>query len=426
MLEQKRLSRRMAGVLKARLPDLKLERVRDPRKDRGKRWALGVLLKTVVVGLASRRRSLAQTESLSAEMSSGMSRMLGLDRRLPDTTMRDTLVRIEPGQLRRCMRRQVKAAQRRKALKPEGLPFGMVAIDGKSTAIEVWDNKYAQRHRDAYGKSAVGLVRTLTCSLVSSSSKMCIDTVPIPAHTNEMGHFGKAFGQLCRTYGKSLFELASMDAGMCSLENADLVTAKGRHYLFGLKQDQPTLLTEAQRLLAHLDEPVAETVDVDGGCEVRRGLYLSEQMAGFLSWRHLRTVLRVESTKTSLKTGREEERESRYFICSLPMGGLTKEQWLRVVRQHWAVENQCHGTWDVTFEEDDRPWIKNDPQGTLVVMLLRRMAFNLLALFRSVTQRSAEKRRTPWKDIMRWMHTAVVGIEIQELSSLRARKIGAG
>lgn len=115
-----------------------------------------------------------------------------------------------------------------------------------------------------------------------------------------------------------------MDAGMCSLENADLVTAKGRHYLFGLKQDQPTLLTEAQRLLAHLDEPVAETVDVDGGCEVRRGLYLSEEMAGFLSWKHLRTVLRVESTKTSLKTGRVKERESRYFISSLPMNGLTK------------------------------------------------------------------------------------------------------
>lgn len=91
-----------------------------------------------------------------------------------------------------------------------------------------------------------------------------------------------------------------------------------------------------------------------------------------------------------------------------------------------STHHQCHGTWDVTFEEDDRPWIKNDPKGTLVVMLLRRMAFNMLALFRSVTQRSAEKRRTPWRDIMRWMHTAVVGIEMQELSSLRARKIGAG
>jgi len=152
-------------------------------------------------------------------MSFGMSRMLGLNRRLPDTTMRDTLVRVDPEQLRRCIHRQVKAAQRRKALRPEGLPFGVVAIDGKSTAIE---------------------------------------------------------------------------------------------------------------------------------------------------------------------------------------------------------------TWDMAFEEDDRPWIRNAPRGTLVVMLLRRMAFNMPALFRSVTQRSEEKRRTPLKDIMRWMHHAVVGIEVQELGSLRPRNAGVG
>lgn len=421
MSEQKRLSRRMAGVLKARLPDLKMERVRDPRKARGKRWSLDVLLRTCVVALACRRRSLAQTESLSQEMSFGMSRMLGLNRRLPDTTMRDALVRIEPGQLRRCIHRQVKAAQRRKTLRPEGLPFGVVAIDGKSTAIEAWDNRYAQRHRDAYGKSAVGLVRTLTCSLVSSSSKVCIDAVPIPAHTNEMGHFGKAFGQLCRVYGKGLFELASMDAGMCSLDNANLVVEKRKHYLFGLKQDQPTLLSEAERLLGHQEEPVAQTIDVEGGYEVRRRLYRTEEMAGYLSWKHMRTVVRVESIRTRLKTGRVEERESRYFISSLPMNRLTDKQWLRVVRQHWAVENHCHGTWDTAFEEDDRPWIKNEPQGTLVVMLLRRMAFNMLALFRSVTQRSEERRRTPWRDIMRWMHHAVIGIQGHELASLRAR-----
>jgi hypothetical protein len=80
----------------------------------------------------------------------------------------------------------------------------------------------------------------------------------------------------------------------------------------------------------------------------------------------------------------------------------------------------------MAFEEDDRPWIKNEPRGALVVMLLRRMAFNMLALFRSVTQRSEEKRRTPWRDIMRWMHHAVVGIGAQQVGTLRPRKAGAG
>ena len=108
------------------------------------------------------------------------------------------------------------------------------------------------------------------------------------------------------------------------------------------------------------------------------------------------------------------------------MNRLTDKQWLEVVRQHWAVENQCHGTWDTAFKEDDRPWINSEPQGTLVVMLLRRMAFNLLALFRSVTQRCEERRATPWKDIMRWMHSAVIAIQMHEMESLRSRPALAG
>ena len=93
-----------------------------------------------------------------------------------------------------------------------------------------------------------------------------------------------------------MFELASMDAGMCSLANAGLVIEQGKHYLFGLKQDQPTLLLEAERLLAHQEEPVAQTIDVEGGYEVQRNLYQTEEMAGYLSWRHLRTVVRVETS----------------------------------------------------------------------------------------------------------------------------------
>jgi hypothetical protein len=107
------------------------------------------------------------------------------------------------------------------------------------------------------------------------------------------------------------------------------------------------------------------------------------------------------------------------------MSRLTGEQWLKVVREHWAVENQCHGTWDTVFEEDDRPWIRNDPKGALVVMLLRRMASNMLALFRSVSQRSEERRTTPWRDLMRWIQNAVVSIQADEIATLRTRQLSA-
>ena len=392
------------------------------RSSRGKRWSLATVLRVCLVAIAAGRRSLAETEALSAEMGAPMCRRLGVGRRVPDTTMRNVIVRVRPSELRKCIHRQIKLARRRKALEPVGLPFGVVAIDGKSTSIEAWDGRYAQRHEDANGNGVKGLVRTLTCSLVSSRAKVCIDAVPIPPATNEMGHFQPAFRGLLWAYGGSLFQVVSTDAGMCSLANADAVIDDRKDYLFCIKEDQPGLLAEARRLLQYEEQALAETVEVEGKYEVRRRLYKTEEMSGYLNWRHLRTVLRVESSKVEMESGEEVEHESRYFISSLEPERLTNEQWLYMVRQHWAVENQCHNTWDTAFREDDRPWIVGDPQGAVVVKLLRRLAYNMLALFRTVSQRSEDRRQTPWKDIIRWMYNALMCARDEDLRGMRTRQ----
>jgi hypothetical protein len=373
------------------------------------------------MGMMTGCKNLREVESLSEEMSQVMSNMLGIHRRLPDTTMRNVLVKLSPSVLRRRLRAQAKTAQHRKALKQEGMPFGVVSIDGKGTAIKASDKKYAQKHNYADNSGSYGLLRTLTCCLVSSSTRLCLDAVPIPANTNEMGHFPVAFKSLVRHFRK-LFQVVSTDAGMCSLKHAQLVVDAKKDYLFCIKQDQPTLLEEAMRLLRHKRKPLAVTHDIVGGEEVCRRLYKTDEMAGFLNWRHLRTTMRVESSKYDIETGDLVSSESRYFISSLEPDNLTDEQWLRLVRQHWGVE-VCHNILDTAFEEDDHPWIQKDPQGALVVMLLRRIAYNMMSLFRSVTQRSEEKRHTPWRDVMRWMMQAVIMLNERDVTSLRTRKV---
>jgi hypothetical protein len=69
----------------------------------------------------------------------------------------------------------------------------------------------------------------------------------------------------------------------------------------------------------------------------------------------------------------------------------TGEQWLSLVRHHWGVENNCHNTFDAMFHEDDKPRIELNPQGTVVMMLLRRISYTLLTLFRAKTQHSDER-----------------------------------
>ena len=85
------------------------------------------------------------------------------------------------------------------------------------------------------------------------------------------------------------------------------------------------------------------------------------------------------------------------------------------------MENGCHHTFDAVFREDDRPWIPSNPQGTLVVQMLRRIAYNLLTLFRSVTLRSESARAIPWRELMRTIVLALTLARLEDLDGLRRR-----
>lgn len=419
--------RRMAGVLSARLPELALHQVEDPRTY-AKRWGIGQILGTVLLGLMAGGRNLGEAEELSARLSVGVRRLLHLPRRLADTTMRDVLCKVSLESLRAVLHRLIKSAWRRKALPTEGLPFHVVSLDGKATAVACFDQVYVQRHVPEHGLP-YGLARTVTCALVSAPGRPCIDAIPIPASTNEMGHFQACFASLLETYG-DLFQMITYDAGALSDENAGVVVAAGKDYLLRLRGEQRNMYKVAEDLLDP-QEVVARTVDVlDNQTTVTRRLVLvglqsrygPDPSSGWV-WRHARTFVRVESIK--VRGGVVTEGEVRMYVSSLPLEGLRSEQWLLLVRRHWAVENNNHNVLDTAFEEDDRPWITADPHGVLAVMLLRRVAHSLLTLFRSVTQRSEEARAIRWKALLRWVRDTLVAAAAEDLEALRTRKVTA-
>ena len=428
MEDSTRWYRRLAGMLAARLPDARLGDVKDPRRRQGRRWKLGALLGCVVAGICAGAKSLAQLENMTAEMGRATKRLLGVSCRVPDTTLRDLLCMMEPQPIRGALYGFIRSAHRRKALEPERLPFGIVTLDGKVTAITGCDDFYAQRQSQKQGEKFTALLRTVTCALVSAAAKPCIDASPIPASTNEMGHFATALRELVRAYGSlKMFRLVTYDAGACSRDNADVVVGELHlDYLFGLKGTQPTLLAEAKRLLEHRPPADADATSEDlvGANIVTRRAYITEEMDGFGDWTHLHTVVRIES-ETRTRDGKLVAHENRYFLSSLKRVALADAQWLRVVRCHWAVENNCHNTFDTVFFEDDKPWIQDSPQGALAVVLLRRIAYDLLALFRSVTLRSDERRRMPWADLLRGLAQTFVVVTADNLADLRPRMSAA-
>jgi predicted transposase YbfD/YdcC len=64
------------------------------------------------------------------------------------------------------------------------------------------------------------------------------------------------------------------------------------------------------------------------------------------AWPGLQAIGRVQAER---RMGEAHSSETRYYLLSQMM---TAEQFGRVVRSHWGIENQVHWVLDVVFHED--------------------------------------------------------------------------
>jgi hypothetical protein len=415
---KRREIRRYVGYLATRLAEMPLGKVNDPRAGRIL-WPIRTLLTAVLVGLAAGCKGLGEVEELTDWLGSGARHYLALRKRVPDTTMRDLLVQFPADEVRRLNYGFIRRARRRKQLKPD-FPLRVVALDGKATSTRLFDPpdalvKYGQQQGDH------ALVRTITSCFITVPGRPCLDAHPVPPQTNEMGAFLPATDALLNAYGHNLFDVVFYDSGACSRANADGVIARDLDYGFSLKDNQPELLKEAKRLLGHLplDTAQATTSDIDGGDIATWWGWTTGEMAGWNQWSHLKTVVRVHKVTTD-KDGNVKSVDDRYYVFSIEQTRLTPKQWLELIRRRWSVENQNHNNFDSVFREDERPWILR-PSGMVVVILLRRLAYNLVALLRCVTLRSEQNRSVTWLKLLRRLDRALAKATREIIKGVRRR-----
>jgi predicted transposase YbfD/YdcC len=383
----------------------------DPRARRGRRWKLTELVSALFKGMLAACPTLRAVEGMTDEM--GPQGRQDVPRRVPDTTLWALIPRLSVKELRAKNHQQVRAAWRSKSLQPIGLPCGVVAIDGKGLgALEHDANGAAQKAHRAHDGTPYWLSRMLRAVLTSAEARPCLDQMPIGAKTNEMGEFGRFFDGLMEAYGGGdLFEVVTVDAGMTSKANGDRVHAAGKAYIMALKDTQPELLREAQRVLAGRQDPDAETDwEVHQGKRIKRRLFRTDEMAGYHEWEHLRQVWRVEQ-ETRDADGKTLECEQRYFLTSLHRGRLSGAQTLAVVRAHWGIENDCFWTLDTQWLEDAVPWCSQG-QAVEVLSWFRLMAYNLLQLARRTHLRlrrpdGSLEDPPPWRRVFEWVRQAL-------------------
>ena len=419
----------MAGLIVRYFTDELLGLIVDPRNVRGRRWKSCLpLLKALFLGLACGCKGLKEVEEMTAEMPRAVRKTLGIPKRIPDTTLRDLLCELDPEDLLRVLYVVGYTKWRQKALHQlESFPFGVLSQDGKYPAVrDVGDEEggvyeYLQVHHDDDGNATHGLVRTITSTLVTAVGRPILGAVPVRGLTNEMGTFQKSFGDMVRIYGR-LFRLVMFDAGATSEPNAKAVLRAGKHYFF-LVANPKWVMHQTIELLLRDKAPAARHVEVISSRKhVVRELTLlpvKETKKNLTLWAHTRTIFKI--TSETYEDGELKSTRTRYAVSSMETSVLPADKWLELAVLRWGVETS-HQILDKAFEEDKRPWISKDAQGSLVVMIARRGVYTILTLFKSVTLRSEENHELPWRKLMEWCKDMTKWPNPEELEGLRTGK----
>lgn len=358
-----------------------LEIVTDPRKKRGKRYALVSVLAIAVLGC------LCGCDDAEALEDWGKKEVDWLREYLPlphGTPSQDVFLRV----LASVDAREFRTAfmmWAREVFRHLGLG-SQIAIDGQTSR--------GSRDRRA-DKSPVHMVNALACDYGLVVGQLATET-----KSNEIKAIPELL-QLLELRGA----LVSIDAMGCQTKIAKTVVSRGGDYLFGLKGNQSNLQKETAAMFAEILDARRRTVDeatppsvelveqTDSGhgrIEVRKALVcrdFADWVPASARWPHLKTLIAIIATREDAISGKTST-ETRLYISSRE---LSAGEALDATRNHWRVENQLHWCLDVTFGQDGcRVRTRNAAENFAVV---RHFALDLIRAYHGDRYSVPRRRR---------------------------------
>ena len=176
------------------------------------------------------------------------------------------------------------------------------------------------------------------------------------------------------------------DALLTQRDLAKYVVARGAHYHFSVKGNQPTLqdnirLQFERRGPAHYTQTSAAE---HGRIETRR-IWCSSRLNDYLDFPHVGQVFLIEREVIDKKSASQRS-EVALGVTSRTPDQAAPADLLRINRGHWSIENSCHYVLDMTWDEDRcRIRTGHGPENT---SRLRRFAISVLNLQPSPANRS--------------------------------------
>jgi predicted transposase YbfD/YdcC len=267
------------------------------------------------------------------------------------------------------------------------------ASNGKLIAI---DGKTLRRSFDtAKGKSAIHLV-----SAWASENHLLLGQQAVADKSNEITAI-PALLQLLDLHGA----LVTIDAMGCQKRITEEIVAGGADYVLAVKDNQPTLHEDVQRVFMDglendfkgLPHRYHHTHEEAHGRTEERHYHiidvpeeLARKHAQFVGMRTLGMVF----SQRQVGNGPEAV-ETRFYISSM---GLKVKAFAEAVRGHWSIENNLHWVLDVVFQEDASRLRKD--HGPENLGLVRRIALSLLkkATMRKKVGIACKRKKAGWNN----------------------------
>lgn len=250
---------------------------------------------------------------------------------------------------------------------------GVIAIDGKAL-------------RRAYERGQSHMPPVMVTAW-SAMTRMALVNVRAPGNNEAAGAL--LLVELLQLKGC----VVTADALHCHRGMAKAIVDRGGDYVLAVKNNQPGLLRDAKAAIAAAERKKtkqATTKDADHGRkEARTAIVASvKDMGEKHDFPGLKAVARITSKRGS------EETVERYFLLTQP---YKPAELLRIVREHWGIENVLHWTLDVVLDEDQTRSRKDHAPANLAV--LRRLALNIARAHPDTkTSLRGKLKRAAWDD----------------------------
>lgn len=177
--------------------------------------------------------------------------------------------------------------------------------------------------------------------------------------------------------------IITIDAMGCQKEIAKKIVEKNGHYCFAVKENKKNFYLDIKDYFDFILTETREkeniitytTIDKDHGRIERREHYIVYDIDWLYGKENWQNLSMIGMTRNYREINNEVSIQEKYYISDLKLSG---EEFARVVRGHWAIENNLHWILDVHFRED---WSLCKEENALKnLSTIRKICYNLTKL----------------------------------------------